>query len=205
MGKLESLKQLKKAYLQQMFPQTGETVPRVRFEGFTEPWEQRTVNSVADTFSGGGTPSTTNSGYWNGDIPWLQSSDVTEHDVTGVNLRKHITNVGLCNSSAKLIPANSIAIVTRVGVGKLSVVPFDYSTSQDFLSFSDLDVDIWFGAYALYIKLQKELHSVQGTSIKGVTKEELLNKVICVPQNKTEQTIIGNFFRTLDELIKLHS
>ena len=179
-------------------------VPEIRLKGFTRPWIQRTIGSVAGVSFGGGTPSTTNSDYWNGDIPWLQSSDITEHDIIGVNLRKHITIMGLNNSSAKLIPANSIAIVTRVGVGKLSVVPFDFTTSQDFLSLSDLDIDVWFGAYVMYTKLQKELHSVQGTSIKGITKEELLNKVICVPQDKEEQTIIGEFFRALDENITLH-
>ena len=199
--KLDGLKQLKKTYLQQMFPQAGENIARVRFTGFNEQWEHRTIDSIAGTTFGGGTPSTTNSGYWNGDIPWLQSSDLTKHDITAINLRKHITGEGLNNSATKLIPSNSIAIVTRVGVGKLSVIPFDFATSQDFLSLSNLDVDIWFGAYVLYNKLQSELHSVQGTSIKGLTKDELLNKIVIIPKLKEEQTLIGNFFRTLDEQI----
>ena len=199
--KLDGLKKLKKAYLQQMFPQTGEHVPRLRFTGFTEDWMERTINSIAGSTHGGGTPSTINGTYWNGDIPWLQSSDITEHNIIDLNLRKHITNDGLNNSATKLIPANSIAIVTRVGVGKLSVVPFDFTTSQDFLSLSNLDVATWFGAYALYTKLQKEAYSVQGTSIKGITKDELLNRIISVPRLEKEQISIGNFFYMFDKQI----
>jgi len=121
-----------------------------------------------------------------------------------VNLRKHITQKGLEGSAAKLVPAKSIAIVTRVGVGKLGIIPFQYTTSQDFLSLSNFNVDIWFGGYMIYNKLQKEVNSVQGTSIKGITKEELLNKTIKVPPTIPEQTAIGNFFRNIDDTIALH-
>jgi len=179
-------------------------VPQIRFKGYTDAWEKRKLGDMSNTTFGGGTPNTSNENYWNGDIPWLQSSDIIEHDIFSINLRKHITNDGLRNSAAKLIPSDSIAVVTRVGVGKLSVIPFDYSTSQDFLSLSDLNVDIWYGAYALYRKLQKALHSVQGTSIKGITKDELLSKEVNTPSQKGEQAAIGKFFHTLDNTITLH-
>ena len=167
-------------------------------------WVQRKLGEGAEFSYGGGTPSTVNDEFWNGDIPWLQSSDLTEHNVTQVNLRKYITQKGLKCSAAKLVPAKSIAIVTRVGVGKLCIVPFQYTTSQDFLSLSKLNVDIWFGVYVIYKKLQGELYSVQGTSIKGITKEELLNKTINVPSSIPEQTSIGNFIRALDDTITLY-
>ena len=51
-GKLTALKELKKAYLQQMFPQAGECVPRVRFAGFHDEWEERKLGDVADVFDG---------------------------------------------------------------------------------------------------------------------------------------------------------
>jgi len=179
-------------------------VPQIRFRGFTDAWVQRKLGEGAEFSYGGGTPSTVNDEFWNGDIPWLQSSDLTEHNVTQVNLRKYITQKGLKCSAAKLVPAKSIAIVTRVGVGKLCIVPFQYTTSQDFLSLSKLNVDIWFGVYVIYKKLQGELYSVQGTSIKGITKEELLNKTINVPSSIPEQTSIGNFIRALDDTITLY-
>jgi type I restriction enzyme S subunit len=82
-------------------------------------------------------------------------------------------------------------------------MPFSYTTSQDFLSLSGLKTDVEFTAYLIYRKLQGELNSVQGTSIKGITKDELLAKEVLVPERK-EQKAIGNFFRQLDHLITLH-
>ena len=58
--------------------------------------------------------------------------------------------------------------------------------------------------YSLYKKIQKEINTVQGTSIKGITKEELLQKSIRIPISVTEQSQVGNFFRILDETIALH-
>ena len=102
-----------------------------------------------------------------------------------------------------MIPKNSIAIVTRVGVGKLAIIPFSYTTSQDFLSLSGLKTDLVFTAYLLYKKMQSDLNSVQGTAIKGITKEELLNKNILLPE-LAEQDLIGKYFQQLDNLITLH-
>ena len=178
-------------------------IPTIRFEGFDDDWEQRKVSELAEKTYGGGTPTTSNEAYWNGDIPWIQSSDVVDGKLFGVEPRKHITQDGLNNSAAQLIPENSIAIITRVGVGKLAFMPYSYATSQDFLSLSKLNAEPLFTVYACYKKLQSELNAVQGTSIKGITKNELLAKSIIVPQY-TEQKQIGDFFRQLDNLITLH-
>ena len=178
-------------------------VPRLRFPGYTEPWEQRKVSDLAEKTYGGGTPTTSNEAYWNGDIPWIQSSDVVDGKLLGVEPRKWITQDGLNNSAAQLIPGNSIAIITRVGVGKLAFMPYSYATSQDFLSLSKLNEEPLFTVYACYKKLQSELNAVQGTSIKGITKDELLAKNIMVPRY-AEQQQIGAFFKQLDNLITLH-
>ena len=94
--------------------------------------------------------------YWNGKIPWIQSSDIQKDTLFGVIPQKFISEEGLQNSSAKLIPQNSIAIVTRVGVGKLAIIEQNYTTSQDFLSLSNLNGDIFFLVYSLFRMLQKE-------------------------------------------------
>ena len=158
---------------------------------------------MAEKTYGGGTPTTSNEAYWNGDIPWIQSSDVVDGKLLGVEPRKWITQDGLNNSAAQRIPGNSIAIITRVGVGKLAFMPYSYATSQDFLSLSKLNAEPLFTVYACYKKLQSELNAVQGTSIKGITKDELLAKNIMVPRY-AEQQQIGAFFKQLDNLITLH-
>ena len=177
--------------------------PAIRFKGFSDAWEQRKVSDLAEKTYGGGTPTTSNEAYWNGDIPWIQSSDVVDGKLLGVEPRKWITQDGLNNSAAQLIPGNSIAIITRVGVGKLAFMPYSYATSQDFLSLSKLNAEPLFTVYACYKKLQSELNAVQGTSIKGITKDELLAKSIMVPRY-AEQQQIGAFFKQLDHLITLH-
>ena len=173
------------------------------FATSTFSWEQRKVSDLAEKTYGGGTPTTSNEAYWNGDIPWIQSSDVVDGKLLGVEPRKWITQDGLNNSAAQLIPGNSIAIITRVGVGKLAFMPYSYATSQDFLSLSKLNAEPLFTVYACYKKLQSELNAVQGTSIKGITKDELLAKNIMVPRY-AEQQQIGAFFKQLDNLITLH-
>lgn len=176
-------------------------LPNYRFNKFLDSWNIGKLSTIANEFQSGGTPSTKVMNYWNGKIPWLQSSDLQKDKLFGVELQKFISEEGLQNSSAKLIPKNSIAIVTRVGVGKLAIIEQNYTTSQDFLSLSKLNGDIFFLVYSLFRMLQKESAQLQGTSIKGITKEDLLSKKISIPESLEEQSAIGSLFRTLDELL----
>lgn len=169
--KLDKLQATKKALLQEMFPEEGQDKPKRRFKGFTDAWEQRKLDDIAKIKTGGGTPKTANPEYWSGNIPWIQSSDLVEGDIVHVNINKFINNNALKNSAAKLISRDSIALVTRVGVGKVAVINQDFTTSQDFLSLSDFDEsDIKFLAYQLYRLMQENAKVLQGTSIKGITK-----------------------------------
>ena len=176
-------------------------LPNYRFNNFLDSWNIEKVSTIVNEFKSGGTPSTKVMNYWNGKIPWLQSSDIQKDILFGVKPQKFISEEGLQNSSAKLISKNSIAIVTRVGVGKLAIIEQDYATSQDFLSLSNLNGDIFFLVYSLFRMLQKESAQLQGTSIKGITKEDLLSKKISIPESLEEQSAIGSLFRTLDDLL----
>ena len=183
---------------------TNKNVPELRFEGFEDDWEQRKVFQFAKDTYGGGTPKTSVKEFWNGAIPWIQSSDLETNRLFNVSPKKKITDEAVQKSATKIIPSNSIAIVTRVGVGKLALMSFEYATSQDFLSLSELQVDPYFGSYSLYTMLQKELNNIQGTSIKGMTKSDLLEKRIMIPKNAEEQKKIGTLFKQLDYTITLH-
>ena len=174
--------------------------PIYRFEKFDKNWLFVKISDLASQFKTGGTPSTKEPTFWGGSIPWIQSSDIQKDILFGVIPQKFISEEGLQNSSAKLIPKNSIAIVTRVGVGKLAIIDQDYATSQDFLSLSDLNGDTQFIFYSIYRILQKESAQLQGTSIKGITKEDLLSKKISLPEFD-EQSAIGALFRTVDDLL----
>ncbi|WBM78775.1 restriction endonuclease subunit S [Lactococcus lactis] len=202
--KLDLLKEQKKGFLQKMFPKNGAKVPELRFAGFADDWEKRKLGNLSQDTIGGGTPKTSVTEYWNGEIPWIQSSDLANDKLYGVLPKKFITEDAVKNSATKLIPANSIAIVTRVGVGKLAFMPYEFASSQDFLSLSNLQVDCNFGMYSIYKMLQRELNNIQGTSIKGITKADLLDKETFVPIKVEEQQKIGSFFKQLDDIIDLH-
>ena len=161
------------------------------------------MSELSEKTFGGGTPKTSNDSFWKGNIPWIQSSDLVEGSLFDVEPRKYISQEAVDKSATKLVPEKSVAIVTRVGVGKLAFMPFSYATSQDFLSLSVLKTEPQFTVYALYKKLQSELNDVQGTSIKGVTKDELLAKEVMIPCYK-EQEKIGSYLHSLDHLITLH-
>lgn len=200
---LKKLYNFKKALLQAMFPKIGKTEPEVRIPGFTDAWEQCKIGDIAGRTYGGGTPKTSVEEYWDGEIPWIQSSNLSEHELFNVDIQKHITELGLQKSATQLVPKNSIAVVSHVGVGKLVFMPFEYTTSQDFISLSELKTESIFTCYALYKRLQKDLHIVQGSAIKGITKEVLLGKEITVP-SELEQRKIGSIMQNLDNLITLH-
>ena len=184
-----------------------EKAPCLRFKdtnGKDYPaWEQRKLEELASKFTGGGTPNTSNPNYWNGEIPWIQSSDLKEDDVLSLTVKKHISQEGLKNSATKIVPKNSLVIVTRVGVGKLVVNTQEIATSQDFLSLSGIKGDSRFLAYSLYSLLKKITRRVQGTSIKGITKTDFLKETILVPALE-EQEKISSCMVEVDKLITLH-
>ena len=202
-GNLANYQSLKATMLSKMFPKAGQTVPEIRLDGFEGEWELLEINDLADDFQSGGTPKTNVQEYWDGDIPWIQSSDLETNCLFEIKVQKSISEKGLKNSSAKIISKDSIAVVTRVGVGKLAVMRHEYATSQDFLSLSNLKSNIEFTAYLLYRLLQKEVTQLQGTSIKGITKVELLSKKVLIP-SLSEQQAIGAYFSNLDSLISAH-
>ena len=176
-------------------------VPQIRFNGYSDAWVQRKVSDLAEDTFGGGTPKTSVPEFWEGDLPWIQSSDLVQDDVLNEYSTKLISAEAVKSSAAKRIPGGSIAVVTRVGVGKLALVNTEYATSQDFLSLSDLTSDTKFTLYLLYRLLKNEAANAQGTSIKGITKADLLNKVISLPTNEDEQQNVGELFESLDKLI----
>ena len=202
--KLTLLKQLKQTYLQALFPQSELNIPTLRFAPFSDSWEHRKVSSLAKETFGGGTPKTGVKKYWKGSFPWIQSSDLTTNQLHNVQPTKFITEEAIKQSATHNVPGNSIAIVTRVGVGKLALMRSSYSTSQDFLSLSNLNVDAVFGVYCLYKMLQREVNNIQGTSIKGITKADLLGKCVSVPTKVEEQVKIGAFFKKIDDTIDFH-
>ena len=151
---------------------------------------------------GGGTPSKSEEKYWNGSIPWISSSDMTEDSVTRINISRYINYNAIDNSATKLCPENTIHIVSRVGVGKVAISHMPLCTSQDFTNFISNDLnDRLFLTYYLSVIMKKKSQQTQGTSIKGITSEEIKKLRVYLP-SLLEQEKIANFLSLVDERIE---
>ena len=179
-------------------------LPKLRFPEFinNEEWRERTLGQMGD-FTGGGTPSKSDQSFWEGYLPWVSSSDIDEESIYEINVSKFITEEALKDSATKMVPPNSILLVSRVGVGKLAVSEKSICTSQDFTNFTPKNENLFFLAYLLKSKKKNLLAFSQGMAIKGFTKDDISQLKILVPpdKQKKEQQKIASCFSSLDDLI----
>ncbi|MBI3292483.1 MAG: restriction endonuclease subunit S, partial [Elusimicrobia bacterium] len=92
-------------------------------------WETCELGVVASQFLNGGTPDTRVPTYWQGSIPWITGADFVDQRV-GL-IRRYINQEAVRNSATNVVPKGSVLVVTRTGVGKVAVAPFDIAISQD--------------------------------------------------------------------------
>jgi type I restriction enzyme, S subunit len=185
-------------FMQQTQSQTKNT-PTLRFPKFREEWEEKSIGELGKLV-GGGTPSKDVPKYWQGDIPWISSSDISEDSIWDVSYERYITKEAINNSATKLISANNILVISRVGVGKLAINDRDVCTSQDFTNIISKAVNIVFLAFLLKGKKTELLSFNQGTSIKGFTRDDLFSLHVAFPEDR-EQQKIADFLTAVDEKI----
>ena len=167
-----------------------------------EDWEVSNLSKLVKT-CGGGTPKTSESRYWQGDVPWISSADLSEEKLYSAKVSRFINPCAIQNSATKLCPKGSIAVVSRVGVGKLAYLNFDFCTSQDFINVIETNLDKIFILYSLKNRLEVIISKTQGTSIKGITTGEFNNLELAYPQSQTEQQKIAEILQTQDRAIEL--
>jgi len=191
------LEQYKKGIMQKLFSQ------ELRFKDNNNQdfpdWQEKTLGEIGE-FIGGGTPSTKNNEYWSGNIPWISSSDLTEGSIFKINSTRFISEEAISQSATKLVPVNSVLIVSRVGVGKVAVSNSPLCTSQDFTNLVPLNQNSIFLAYLIKLKTDSLLGFNQGTSIKGFVKSDLESLKLLIP-SLPEQQKIATFLSAIDEKI----
>lgn len=97
-------------------------------------WERTTLGDVA-TVVGGGTPSTKNESYWGGDVLWLTPGELTKREGTVITCTdRRISNAGLANSSAKMLPKDAVLLTSRATVGAVGLAGQPMATNQGFQS-----------------------------------------------------------------------
>ena len=172
----------------------------MRFPEFSGEWDSFKLVELGK-FIGGGTPSSSNLSFWTGSIPWISSSDIKEDNINNISISRYITEDAIEKSATKYCPAPVILIVSRVGVGKVALSHTSLCTSQDFCNIIDIKCHPVFLSYNLLRTMKLKSREVQGTSIKGITSDELQKIRVFIPKNKDEQNKISNLLTLLDERI----
>ena len=204
--KIEALKTHKKGLMQQLFPQEGETVPKLRFPEFIDSgeWEEKTVGQISRNVTAGGTPSTSEKSYWGGNIKWMNSGELNNKKVYEVQGR--ITEEGLRNSSTKFIPKHSV-LIGLAGQGKtrgtVAMNMVEVCINQSIAAIFPNDEK--FFSNFLYHNLDNRYDELRrlsagGEGRGGLNLQIIKSLIIHLPKLK-EQTKIANCLSSLDDLI----
>ena len=162
------------------------------------------MGNVADLV-GGGTPSTQNPEYWDGDIDWYAPAEIANQIYVKTSQRK-ITEQGYDNSSAKLLPPGTVLFTSRAGIGKTAILARKGCTNQGFQSIvphkNELDTYFIFSRTE-ELKRYGELVGAGSTFVE-VSGKQMAAMDLMLPSTIQEQQMIGVFFEQLDNLITLH-
>lgn len=177
--------------------------PALRFKGFTNDWEQRKLGKIVKII-GGGTPSTSNSNYWNGDINWYSPTEIGKKNFIFTS-KKKITKLGLQHSSAKILPGKqTILFTSRAGIGDMAIMQTDGCTNQGFQSWviENNSVNIYF-LYSLGKNIKKEaIRKASGSTFLEISNKEVKKIPLFIP-SKHEQDKLGKLLLVLDNLLSL--
>lgn len=177
--------------------------PAVRFIGFAEDWEQRKLCEVSSIVSGG-TPDTKKEEYWDGNIDWYAPAEISEQIYVNDSERK-ISELGLKNSSAKLLPANkTILFTSRAGIGKMAILAHDACTNQGFQSLVLNDNNVPYFVYSMGNQIKLKANKLASGSTFAEISGRVLGNIELFFPDKNEQMQIGSLFSKLDNLITLH-
>lgn len=194
--KCNFLAQYKKGVMHQIFSQ------ELRFkddDGQDFPaWENKRLAEVAQIV-GGGTPDTTILDYWQGNIQWFTPTELKTKYVS--KSQRRISDAGLKNSSAKLLPAGTLLLSSRATVGDISIALDECTTNQGFQSLIVNDANNNEFIYYWILNNKKALlEKASGSTFLEISKREI-EKLLIQRPHKTEQIKIANFLKTVDDKI----
>ena len=151
----------------------------------------------------GGTPSSKHPEFFTGTIPWIGTTALNGGLLDESNAVKMITEEAVAKSATKIVPAGSIMVGIRVGVGKVAINAVPMCTSQDIVSITGIDTDQWNKEYislALQYKAPILASQAQGATITGITSKTL--KSITIPVLAlSSQNVVVSQLRGIDRQI----
>ena len=168
-----------------------------------EEWKEYRYTDLA-TIIGGGTPKTSVPEYWSGEIPWLSVKDFVSVTKYVYDTEKHISELGLLNSSTKLLEKNDIVISARGTVGAMAMIPDPMCFNQSCFGLRGNNiVDKNFLYYLTRTKVDELRKTAHGSVFDTITRETFDNLRCLVPPLQTQQKI-GNILSSLDSKIELN-
>ncbi|MDO6338756.1 restriction endonuclease subunit S [Bacteroides caccae] len=173
-------------------------VPHLRFPEFTEEWVTKSINDLAVVI-GGGTPDTTVKSYWDGEIQWFTPSEIGKNKYVDSSLRT-ITEVGLNNSSAKLLPPNTILLSSRATIGECSLSLRECATNQGFQCLVSKKCNVDFLYYLIQTKKKDLIRKSCGSTFLEISANEVRKIQVSVPSD-VEQQKIAELLSLIDERI----
>ena len=196
--KLEHLKQQKNGLLQKMFPKNGESVPEVRFPGFTDSWEQRKLGEVVNIFSGW-SPSNFKEGDFGSDI-FIKVDDLNHSTREQLNSQMNV----LESQKYKKIPKGSTIFPKRgaaIMTNKVRILGKSAYMDTNMMALEASDISSEF----LYTFITKTgLFKIADTSTIPQINNKHINPYPIKLPTMPEQKQIGKFFKQVDSLIALH-
>ena len=181
--------------------------PSIRFKGFTDTWEQCELGRLISKGGSGGTPTSTNPSYYNGHIPFLSITDITNSNGFIYSTEKNITELGLINSAAWLVPKEAISLAMYASVGKVAILKENVATSQAFynLVIDNLSTRDYIFHFLKKMEMNRAWDSLISTGTQAnLNAEKVKNLRITIPANIDEQSRLGTLFNSIDSLITLH-
>lgn len=160
-------------------------------ENILSDWKPTRLGDIVDVISGG-TPDTADSDYWDGDINWITPSEITK---TGKYIisetKKKISNLGLKNSSATMIPKNSLILCSRATIGECSINSYPITTNQGFKNLIPRkDILIEFLYYKIKISKKILLRMSSGSTFLEFSKKDIQKLKISLPEINEQNRII---------------
>lgn len=159
-------------------------------DGRSNQWRMRALGELGRVVNGG-TPASDEAEYWDGDIPWITPSEVSQlkSPLVGTTERK-ISPLGLKNSSAELLPTGSLIVCTRATVGACCINSVPMATNQGFKSLvPKAGTEIRYVYHAINARQKELIRLANGSTFLEVTKPDFENLQIAVPSLEQQRLI----------------
>ena len=204
---IEALKKLKTAYLSVMFPKKGETTPKYRFKGFTDPWEQRELGDLGETYTG--LSGKTKEDFGHGNAKFVTYMNVFSNSIADLSMTESV-EIDKKQNEVKygdIFFTTSSETPDEVGMSSVWLENSEntYLNSFCFGYRPSVKINPYYMAYMLRSdNVRKNIvFLAQGISRYNISKNKMMEISVPLPDLE-EQQKIGDYFRNLDTLITLH-